>query len=174
MGTQSMDLKEWSMANDRIVGALCSIVDDTLLQELEKLTTAKAAWQYLKQKTHQASIISKLTALQNAICTRFTTATSILPTIADIKDLMANIYNEDAPTQEEWTLVILLQALADGEYEWLCKQFVTMLMNKDTKLLSHDNIKQLEAEAQEAHANESRSMQEATLAARFKKVGCPE
>jgi len=136
-----MDLKEWSMANDRIVGALCGIVDDMLLQELEKLTMAKVAWQYLKQKMHQARIISKLTALQNAIRTRFTTATSILPTIAEIKDLMANIYDEGAPTQEEWTLVILLQALADGKYEWLHKQFVTMLMNKGTKLSSHDIIK---------------------------------
>jgi len=65
-----------------------------LLQELEKHTTAKSAWQYLKQKTHQAGIILKLTTLQNTICTCFSTASSILLTITDIKDLMVNIYDE--------------------------------------------------------------------------------
>jgi len=73
--------------------------------------------------------------------------------------------------QEEWTTAILLQALADGKYEWLCKQFITMLMNKDAKLSSNNIIKRLEAEAKEAHTNENRSMQEAALATRYKNAG---
>jgi len=92
---------------------------------------------------HQDSIITKLMALQNAICTCFSTTASIMPTIANIKDLMVNFYDKYMLTQEEWTLVILLQALVDGEYKWLCKPFVTMLMNKDTKLSSNNIIKGL-------------------------------
>ena len=115
----STDLTDWNIANDHIVGALCSIVTDALLQDLEKLTTAKAVWLYLKQKMHQGGIISKLTALQNAIHTCFSTPLSIMPTIANIKDLITSVYNEGVPTQEEWTIVILLQVLADRDFEWL-------------------------------------------------------
>ncbi len=141
------ELKDWHVVNDCIIGALCGIVEDVLLQDLEKLTTAKAAWTYLKWKTHQGGIVSKLTALQGAVRTRYTTPTSILSTIAEIRDLMTTVYDEGAPTQEEWTTVILLQALADGEFEWLHKQFVTSLTNQGSQLTSNDIIKCLEAEA---------------------------
>ena len=66
---------------------------------------------------------------------------------------MTTVYDEGAPTQEEWTTMILLQALADGEFEWLCKQFITPLMNQGSQLTSNDIIKHLEAEAQEACTN---------------------
>src|SRR5882724_7361044 len=52
--TSSTDLNDWNIANNCLVGALCGIINDMLLQELEKHTTAKSAWQYLKQKMHQA------------------------------------------------------------------------------------------------------------------------
>jgi hypothetical protein len=88
----------WDVANDCIVGALCGVIEDSLVQEVEKLTSAKEAWTYLKSKTHQGGIISKLTALQSVIRTRITSATSINPMLADIKDLIANIYDEGIPT----------------------------------------------------------------------------
>jgi hypothetical protein len=126
----STELVAWTNANDRIVSALCGVIKDSLVQEVEKLTTAKEAWSYLKSKTHQGGIISKLTALQSAICTRITSAATISPTLADIKDLIANVYDKGTPTREEWTIIILLQALADGEFDWLRKQFITVMTKK--------------------------------------------
>jgi hypothetical protein len=163
------DLIAWASANDCIVGALCGVIEDSLVQEVEKLTTTKEAWMYLKSKTHQGGIISKLTALQDAICTRITSAASINPTLADIKEEIANVYDKGAPTREEWTIVILLQALADGKFDWLRKQFITVMTKKDSNLTSEDIIKRLEAEASEARANETLVSQEAAMAAKFKK-----
>jgi hypothetical protein len=159
----------WDVANDRIVGALCGVMEDSLVQEVEKLTTAKEAWTYLKSKTYQGGIVSKLTALQSAIRTHITSAASINPTLADIKDLIANVYDEDIPTRKEWTIVILLQALADGKFDWLRKQFITVMTKKDSNLTSDDIIKRSEAEASEARANEALGTQEAAMAAKLKK-----
>jgi len=153
--TTATELKDWHTTNDCIVGALCGIIDDALLQDLEKFNTAKETWTHLKMKTHQGGIIAKLTALQAAIQALFTSTTSIIMTIAEIKDLITTVYDEGAPTQEEWTTVILLQALADGKFEWLHKQFITTLTNQSSQLTSNDIIKCLEAEAQEACANDS-------------------
>jgi hypothetical protein len=104
----STELVAWTNANDCIVGAVCGVIEDSLIQEVEKLTTAKEAWSYLKSKTHQGGIISKLTALQSAICTRITSTTTISLMLADIKDLITNVYNEGTPTREELTVIILL------------------------------------------------------------------
>jgi hypothetical protein len=163
------ELAAWTVVNDCIIGVLCGVIEDFLVQEVEKLTAAKDAWTYLKSKTHQGGIISKLTALQSAIRTHITSTTSINPMLADIKDLIANVYDEGTPMREEWTIVILLQALADGEFNWLRKQFITVMTKKDSTLTSEDIIKQLEAETSEAHANEALVSQEAAMAAKFKK-----
>jgi hypothetical protein len=156
--------------NDRIVGALCGVIEDSLVQEVEKLTATKDAWSYLKSKTHQGGITSKLTTLQSAIHTRITSTTSINPTLANIKDLIANVYEEGVPTREEWTIIILLQALAASKFNWLRKQFITVMMKKDSNLTSEDIIKQLKAEVREACANEAFVSQEAAMAANFKKA----
>jgi len=42
--TSSAEIKDWHVVNDLIVAALCGIIDDMLLQELEKLTTVKTEW----------------------------------------------------------------------------------------------------------------------------------
>ena len=115
--TTATEFKDWHTTNDCIVGACCGIIDDALLQDLEKFNMAKEALTHLKKKTHQDGIVVKLTALQAAIQAQFTSTTSIITTIAEIKDLIMTVYDEGAPTQEEWTTVILLQALADGKFE---------------------------------------------------------
>ena len=65
--TLATELKDWCITNDHIVGALCGIVDDALLQDLERFDMAKVAWLQLKKKTHQGGIVAKLTALQATI-----------------------------------------------------------------------------------------------------------
>jgi len=93
---------------------------------------------------HQGSIILKLTALQSAIHTCITSAVLINPTLANIKDLIANVYDEGTLTHEEWMIVILLKELADGEFDWRRKQFITVMTKKDLNL-TLDIIKRLEA-----------------------------
>jgi hypothetical protein len=90
----SMELIAWTNVNDCIVSTPCGIIEDSLVQEVKNLTTVKEVWSYLKSKTHQGGIISKLTTLQGAIHICFTSATSINPTLTDIKDLIANLYDE--------------------------------------------------------------------------------
>jgi hypothetical protein len=60
----SINITAWDATNDCIVGALCGVIEDSLVQEVEKLTTAKEAWTDLKSKMHKGGIISKLTPLQ--------------------------------------------------------------------------------------------------------------
>jgi len=153
--TDATELVKWTTTNDRIVGAICGVVDDPLIQEIEKFTTAKTTWDYLKKKTHQGGILAKLTTLQSAIRTRFTSHSTISATIADIKDLIATVYDEGEPTKEEWTIVILLQALSDGDFDWLHKNLIGFMMGADSKLSSEDLIKRLETEAQEARSQQT-------------------
>jgi hypothetical protein len=160
----------WESMNDHIIGALCGVIEDSLVQEVKKLTTVKEAWTYLKSKVHQGGIILKLTALQSAICTCITSATSINLTLTNIKDLIANIYNEGTLTCEEWTIVILLQVLVEGEFDWLRKQFITVMTRKDSNLTLDDIIKRLEAEVCEAWANKVLRSQEAAMVAKMKKA----
>jgi hypothetical protein len=94
----------------------------------------------------------------------------INPTLTDIKNLIANVYNKGTPTCKEWTIITLLQALANGEFDWLQKPFITVMTRKDLNLTSDNIIKHLEAEASEAHANEALGSQEAAMAAKLKKT----
>ena len=59
-----MDTKnEWLDENERIIGALCQLIDTPLIDVVESLNTAKEAWEYLKKKTHQGGITTKFGAL---------------------------------------------------------------------------------------------------------------
>lgn len=60
--------------------------------------------------------MSKLSTFQSAVQLRITSPSN---NIAELKDHISIIYDEKEPTREEWTVILLLQLLADGEYEWL-------------------------------------------------------
>ena len=51
---------EWLDKNECVIGALCQLIDTPLIDGVESLSTAKAAWEYLKKKTHLGGIASKL------------------------------------------------------------------------------------------------------------------
>ncbi|KAF8584729.1 hypothetical protein K439DRAFT_1616527 [Ramaria rubella] len=159
-------LMTWSNTNDRIVGGLCQAVTDPLMREIENYITATEAWDHLKKKTHHASIVSKLNAIHTAVCTRFTSHETISATITEFKDLIAIIYDNKEPTREEWTIVLLLQALADGEFEWICPNLISFMTTSVTTLTSDDIIHHLETEAQEARVQGMLSTQETALATR--------
>ncbi|KAF8589057.1 hypothetical protein K439DRAFT_1613121 [Ramaria rubella] len=152
--------------NDRVVGALCQVVDDPLMQEIKKFVTAKKAWTHLKAKTHQGGMISKLNTIHTAIRTRFVSHSTFSATILEIKDQIATIYNDKEPTREEWTIVLLLQALCDGEFEWMRKNLMSFITTSGMTLSSDDIIKRLETEAQETRVHEAINAQESALSAK--------
>ena len=116
--TDATKVDEWHRINDRIVGALCLVVENSLSQEIEKLTTAREAWECLKSKTYQSGAISKFNALQTAMCTRFTMRESVNSTISELEDLADVIYDTKPPTNE-MLITLYLHAMAHGDFDWL-------------------------------------------------------
>ena len=102
------------------MGALCQVVDNSLAQEIENLTSAHDAWETLKSKTYQNGTISKFNALQNAMRTHFTTSDTVNAMLADIRDLTEIIYDK-TPTKDEMLITLCLHSMADGDFDWLQK-----------------------------------------------------
>ena len=115
---------DWHRTNDWIIGALCQVVDNSLAQEIENLTSTHDAWEKLKSKTYQNGAISKFNALQNAMRTCFTMPDTINTTIADIKNLIEIIYDKAPPTKDEMLIALLLHAMVDGDFNWLQKLLI--------------------------------------------------
>jgi gag-polypeptide of LTR copia-type len=161
--TDLAKLGTWSNINDRIVGALCQVVNDVLMRNIEDFVTAHEAWEYLKSKTYQRGIISKMNALQAAIRIQFTTHEAFDSTISELKDQLAIIYDQKLPSEEEQLVVLLLQALTDGDFEWICKNLISFMTTSTTSLTSADINAHLEAEFQELN---NKKNQETALAAR--------
>jgi gag-polypeptide of LTR copia-type len=160
----------WSDTNDRIVGALCQIVDYPLWRGIEDFTTAREAWNFLKSKTYQHGIISKMNTLQAAVRIRFTSHNSFDSTINELKDQLAIIYDQKPPSKDEWLIVLLLQTLSDGEFEWIRKNLIGFMTTSTTSLTSADIIARLEAEFQDL---DNKKTQETILAARTSRSGPP-
>lgn len=144
----AMERVTWMKTNDRIVGALCLVIEDSLIEQTESFTTALSAWTYLKQKTHRRNLVAKYNVLQTALCIRIKSHESIASTIAEIKTSIAKTYEETEPTKDDLILVLLLQALSDDEFDWLRKRLMNFIVNSTATLSWEDIITWLEAEAQ--------------------------
>ena len=99
--TEPLDVdakNEWLDKNECVISVLCQLIDTPLIDEVESLNTAKEEWEYLKKKTHQGGITTKLGALQAILVTHFTKPSSFSTTILEIKDNIAMIYDDTAPT----------------------------------------------------------------------------
>jgi len=94
------------------------MVEASLQCELESINNVKVAWEKLKEKTHPKGIIAKLKCLTSAIHSQIV---SDIPTSTTIKDALGSIFVGGAPTNEEWHIVLLLNSLNDGYYDWLRK-----------------------------------------------------
>ena len=163
-----VDVKhEWLDKNEHIIGALCQLIDTPLIDGVESLNTAKEPWEYLKKKIHQGGIATKLGALQAILAIHFTEPSTFSSTITEIKDHIATIYDDTAPTWEDWTIVFLLQAL-DGKHELLKENLMSFLTTSGTSLTSADIIAWIETKAQDTHMWETLSKHETVLAARQK------
>ena len=136
--------------NDLIVGTICQVVDNALSQEMENLTMAYEAWNKLKGKMYRSDVISKFNALHTAMRTCFTTPNTVTATIANIKDLIEIIYDRTAPTKEEMLITLYLYAMADDEFDWLCKLMIGNMTLTSLTITPDEITCRLEMEAQEA------------------------
>ena len=162
-------MDEWTQMNDRIVGALCQVVDNAISQEIKNLTMAIEAWNKLKGKTYQSGVISKFNALQTAMRTCFTTLDTVTATIANIKDLIKIIYDKTAPTKEEMLITLYFHAMADGEFDWLHKLMIGNMTSTSLTITPDEITHHLEMEAQEARYRDSIKEGEKILMAQQKK-----
>ena len=154
----------WVETNDRIVGILCHVVEDSLAQEIEDFKSASGAWMHLKRKTYQNGANSKFHALQNAMRLRFTNPTSISPVLTELKDCLDAIYCDKAPTRDEWTVGILLHAMNDTDFDGLRD----ILMASTTALTPIDIIQCMESKVQERRHRDAIKNDDAILAAKQK------
>ena len=157
----------WNEMNDRIVGALCHVVEDSLLQEIEEFRSASEAWMHLKRKTYQHGVNSKFHAIQSAMRLRFSNSTSISSTLTELKDCLDAIYSDKILTREELTAGILLHAMTDTPFDGLRD----ILMTSATALTPTGIIQSMEAKAQEARHRESIKNDDTILAAKQKQSG---
>jgi hypothetical protein len=56
------------------------------------------------------------------------------------------VFEETAPTQEEWLIILLLNSLSDGDYDWLRKDLLGFMMNLKITIISDDIIECIETE----------------------------
>ena len=134
---------------------MSSCLTNSLSQEIKNLTTAKEAWECLKGKTYQSGVISKFNALQTAMHTHFTTPDTVNATITDMKNLIEIIYDKQPPTKDEMLVTLYLHAMANGQFDWLCKLMIGSMTSSSLNLTPDDITHQLEIEAQEARHHDS-------------------
>jgi hypothetical protein len=60
--------------------------------------------------------------------------------ISDIRDLLTTISEGEAPTREEWSIVLMLNALNRTDFDWLRKNLITQFLNAKTKPLEKEVI----------------------------------
>ncbi|KAF8575487.1 hypothetical protein K439DRAFT_1623540 [Ramaria rubella] len=142
-------LAAWLEANDQIMGALGSIIDASLQCELKTITKAAMVWKKLKEKTQSTGLIAKLKSMQSAIRNRFTTEIPFSMMITEIHDSLTAIFNDTPPTADDWLIILLLNMLSDGAFDWLQKDLITFMTNTKVQLSVKDIIKHIEAEARE-------------------------
>ncbi|KAF8583293.1 hypothetical protein K439DRAFT_1617606 [Ramaria rubella] len=140
--TDKDEKTKWHEIHDQLVGALGTIIDPSLQRELESITEAPKAWSKLKEKTHSHRIIAKLESLSTTIRTRFSADIPFSKTIMEIRDAVAAVFKGTVPTEDEWSIILLLNALSDGQYDWLRKDLLTFMVNqKDTLMLNPEKVK---------------------------------
>ncbi|KAF8592795.1 hypothetical protein K439DRAFT_1610193 [Ramaria rubella] len=145
--TEKAEAQEWLEINDQIVGALGTVVDPSLQHELESITEALTTWKRLQDKTQSTGIIARLKSMQAAIRNRVSPDTPFSTTITKIRDALA-IFNGTPPTNEEWLIMLLLNALSDGD-DWLRKDLIMFMTNSNMQLSVKDIIERIETEARE-------------------------
>jgi len=121
--------EEWWAAHNQIVSALGTMVEALFQCKLESIKDAAIVWKLLKEKTHSMGLNSKLENLTSAIHNYIVPDTPASTTITKIKDSLRSIFEGGPPSSEEWLIILLLNSLSDGQYDWLHKDLLRFMMN---------------------------------------------
>src|SRR6266481_7859961 len=82
--------------------------------------SAADAWTLLRKRTQQDGIFAKLNSMHNTLRTRFSHATSNITTLGELDSLLASVYEGGTtPTRNEWSIVLMLNALEGTDYDSL-------------------------------------------------------
>src|SRR5882672_3450702 len=123
----------WKAINSRIIGTLGRHIVPALAQELDEDMFAAEAWKLLKKRAQQDGIFAKLNAMHNALRTKFSFSMPTIDTLGELKNLLASIYKGGkAPTHDEWSIVLMLNALKGSDYNSLRCQLVSQFQNART------------------------------------------
>src|SRR5882724_3962333 len=108
-------------------------VTPSLSQDLEEDMSTTEPWLLLKKRTQQDSIFAKLNAMHVALHTKFSHNTLIIDTLSKFKNLLTSIYKGgEAPTQEEWSIVLMLNVLKGLDYDSLHTHLIAQFQNART------------------------------------------
>jgi len=67
-------------------------------------------------------------------------------TIMEIKDTLGLVFEGGEPMNEEWLIVLMLNSLSDGNYDWLRKDLLGFITNTNIAITSEDIIEQIVTE----------------------------
>ncbi|KAF8591819.1 hypothetical protein K439DRAFT_1610938 [Ramaria rubella] len=143
--TDKDEKTKWHEIHDQLVEALGTIIDPLLQRELESITEAPKAWSKLKEKTHPHGIIAKLESLSTTIRTRFSADIPFSKTITEIRDMLLLRSSKEL---DKWSIILLLNALSDGRYDWLRKDLLTFMVNQKVQSITNI-IEHLDAKSRE-------------------------
>src|SRR5882724_6184572 len=121
---------QWKSINSHIIGMLGRHVTPSLAQELDEDISTAEAWLLLKKRTQQDGIFAKLNAMHVSLCTKFSHNTLTIDTLSELKNLLESVYEGgQAPTQDEWSIVLMLNALEGSDYNSLHTHLITQFQN---------------------------------------------
>jgi len=63
------------------------------------------------------------------------------------------MFKGSAPTQDEWLVILLLNALMDREYDWLQKDLLGFMMNSKIQVSANDIVESIEMEHHEKNSH---------------------
>ena len=95
--------------------------------------SAADAWKLLRKRTQHNGIIAKLNSMRTVLRTKFSHATSTIVTLGELENLLACIYEGGtAPTHDEWSIVLMLNALENTDYNPLRGHLVSRFTSDHT------------------------------------------
>ena len=58
----------------------------------------------------------------------------------EIKDALGLVFEGGAPTNKEWLIILVLNSLSDGSYDWLRKDLLGFMTNMKITTTSEDIV----------------------------------
>jgi hypothetical protein len=138
--------------------------------------TAANAWLLLKKRMRQDGMVAKLNTMRAAITTKFSPTMPANATIGEIRDLLASIFEGGDPTREEWSIILMLNALDSTDLDWLRKNLITRFTNKTSKPTEKEVVEAINLTGYDRHqverANAFKTQKEPGAKSKTKCLNC--